>query len=1492
MFADLAAFLVALSAYTKIKADPEDGHAKGAKALLTRFQGTASQGFREVLLPATSASYLARFKTRINFAGRNTRGFDFALEQAEVAQEVFTVLRSHTDKLKETFSESRATMVATKVGLASSAEDPMQILNTLATAPSASSLTATRNWIREAAEIVGAAPSDIETTLADADEAVSLGADLKKIESVIDKLDPSSVQAVELQETRGSILSRIQNVADESPAPSVVMAAAVQAASGPRQYATKTGAERRLNPDKETAMMIRGKGIIAAGAGSGKTLTLASKVVYHIRELGLSPESVLATSFSRKSAAELLKRINDYGGEIPPRSTGFGTTHSIAAKLMRSYGAPSRDSLKPYEATDLFSLAMKQVQMGPFGIPVPAPTSIFAGSVPSPSDASIPSPSDASIPSFSDALKAAFDARSRLGSPFLRSFIESYFNPSDKWYGLTKSKTKNFTDPSGLTDKQKDILQQVFDKTGGRFNVYGTGRMAGVKFDQSLAQKYQSATSPARQWFNIGNPLVSEKGDPIPMGDFGQYVTKMKGRAVSPTEAWAFAGSDAERQASAAVYGAYEYLKGPNGEPSMAGKGDFDDVLLDVSKMMLSNPNTLRAVQSRFKVVLVDEAQDLNRAQHLMFGLISGFVDPKKVPLVASAKKMVELAKDDDSMTADTYCFIGDDKQCVEANSMVETQKGPRRVKDLAPGDEVLAFRNGKVLLQTVRHVVPSSWAWGYKVTMESGQTLAMSPNHKLWASEPQTEEGQIAVYLMYRKDMGFRVGITNKGKVGSEDDYLNSYGGRVFLEKAERLWILDICSSREEALLTETDISLTYGIPTTVFNGEHRDLNQERISAIFQKHGSKGARLLEERNLSFDLPHWMSQSYTKHGRERHTVQFLAHSTSGSQVTMEWEGGKFDKVLDGVEFSLSGDRRRLRRWFGNYREGLAHAEDVARRTGANLSYRMATPEGVLRETTASGLFIGMSLPVLDRENEAITLDRISSIERVDGCFIDLDVLDASNFFANGILTSNSIYEFRGADPAAFIDMSDLVEGGAGFKTEVLKTNYRSGELIVQAANRLIAYNSKQIPMTCDANPKRTDKGGVTTIPFAPQDPNDMTAPAEWMASQIEEMVDIGQTGDKGYDSFGVGLRTNAEAYIYGLELLKKGIPFRSKANFFKDRNTKALLAWLTIVDEGADGNVERLNAAILAARAAPTSMLGQTFEQRLTEQATGNYLKWLQANYESVYGYRARNTANVEAFVKNLEYAVSLKGGNGEEILAALLKMQGASGQSVTEALIDAVREDADAMAELRGVSLDGKVSDDAVTNRAFAPIDPLVGLLGARADLTESMKFVRTLQSASEKLSAEDDPEAKGFAAPAVTLGTIHSWKGLEVETMFVPFVGGKFPRAESEEDLAAERRLAYVAMTRAQNQLFIMDIPTVRETKQGPVVRRSQFVGEACAPRQSPEGALKMGSADRIATPEGWSPLSDDAIDAYLRGEDPFATGTEAMDDAWGEVLFGGEM
>jgi len=311
-----------------------------------------------------------------------------------------------------------------------------------------------------------------------------------------------------------------------------------------------------------------------------------------------------------------------------------------------------------------------------------------------------------------------------------------------------------------------------------------------------------------------------------------------------------------------------------------------------------------------------------------------------------------------------------------------------------------------------------------------------------------------------------------------------------------------------------------------------------------------------------------------------------------------------------------------------------------------------------------------------------------------------------------------------------------------------------------------------------------------------------------------------------------------------------------------------LMHWLTLADEGLAGSVDRINDAVLGARKAPASKLGDKFEEILTQKASGNYLVWLRDNWTEIYGYRGDWAMLVRAFVDNLLAVAAMKGTPSQQVLESVLDLTGHDGRSVRQVLVDRVSEDEDAIAELQAESATGEVSEDDVESRALAPIAPLKGLLGARADLTEAMRYVRQLQSANEKLAADDDPDNKKSREPAVTLGTMHSWKGLEVENMYIPFVGGRFPRSDaSEEDLASERRLAYVAVTRGENRVVVMNIPTVRNTPMGPVTQTSQFIGELCVPpaKDSPlsEETDEETESETVRTA---SYLSDEAITAYL--------------------------
>ena len=1127
---DLISFFIALDAFRTLKGEDDD-HVKAASTLLRRFQSDVAASIGEHFVPVVEKGKYVRFKSQIKAAARTTLGLDQAIIQASAFRDLFAALRSDSDTLGSIFVEDRITTIARKVAVAAASESPETILNSLSTIPSISRLAAPRKWIVEAAALANVAPTEIENTLVDAATAKNLGSELREVESKILSTEPNSVEAASLQEQKQRLLARIEAVADSSNDRAVVLATAASQVSQSQAYVSRIAAEQTLSPDQEKAMLIRGKGMIAAGAGSGKTKVLASKVVYHTKELGTPIQSVMATSFSRKSAAELRERIEKYAGsEIPVNAAaGFGTTHSIAARLMREYGASSKSSMKGYEQTNLVILAMEQVRMlSPKAATGPVPEVSLLDGLTVAND-------EVSAETFSQALDAAI--KNPPQNPFLRGVVQNFRNPSDNFYGYRQKATKNFVDPRGLSPKAYDLIMDAFKASGISYsvdrdpNLNPKGKTAAKK-KRDLSDKYVTFKTPSNQWFNLGSRLT-DNGEPdgkvLPPAHFKRAITKYKGRLVSPTQAWNQGGGD-----EAAVYAAYEFLRGPGGEPGFLGKGDFDDVLIDVSKMMLANPKSLRSIQERFKTVLVDEAQDLNRAQHLMFGLIAGYVDPAKARNVGNVDKFAEIAKDDGSITADTYCFIGDDKQ-------------------------------------------------------------------------------------------------------------------------------------------------------------------------------------------------------------------------------------------------------------------------------------------------------------------------------------------------------AIYSFRGADPDTFIDMSDLVKGGAGFKTQLLKTNYRSGQEIVAAANRLIAHNTKQVPMVCEANQRRADKGAVRIQNFGATNGLDFSDAAEWMASEIQERIKL-DAPEKGYSAFGVGLRTNAEAYQYGLALLKKGIPFRSKANFFSDPTTKALISWLTIANEGLSGNVDRINEAVLNARSAPTSFLGDAFVEALQKQASGNYLVWLTENSRRI-ATSGKAAANLQVFVDNLLYVANLDVSKPELLLSELLNLKGSSGQSIIETMMEKIENDDEVMADLQAESGGNVPDEDAIKHRAMVPVEPLTQMLSSRANLAEGMKYIQTLQKANAKLSKGDDPDDPDFKTPAVTLGTVHSWKGLEVEQMFIPAVGGKFPSALAP--IEDERRLMYVAITRGENQVTVMNIPITYKDR----IVESQFVNELCVP-ESKKASVRVAST----LPSGRSFFDPEVIDAYYRGEDVFAMDSD-LSAEWGSTLLGDE-
>jgi superfamily I DNA/RNA helicase len=447
--------------------------------------------------------------------------------------------------------------------------------------------------------------------------------------------------------------------------------------------------------------------------------------------------------------------------------------------------------------------------------------------------------------------------------------------------------------------------------------------------------------------------------------------------------------------------------------------------------------------------------------------------------------------------------------------------------------------------------------------------------------------------------------------------------------------------------------------------------------------------------------------------------------------------------------------------FEDYREALGAVDEVAMVTRTIVRQDAHAGDRVLPFMPAASVRPGMVMFTQEGSCEVI-----ESVERIPlaAPVYDLDVEGTHNFVANGLVTHNSIYRFRGADIENILQFERDWPDAEVVK---LEQNYRSTQTILNASNAVISNNRQ-----------RKDKFLWSDLgdgdPVHVRELEDEHAEARFVVSELERLVDEGASRDE----IAVFYRTNAQSRVLEDMLVRYGVGYQviGGTRFYERAEIKDALAYLTLLVNPAD------TVAFSRVVNSPRRGIGATSQGRLVGYANtiGEPVWDVAAEPESVPGLAPAAIKAVGRFMSVMErLRERVEGGAGVgALLAEALEETG-----YTEAL----------QAE-RTIEAQGRLEN----------LEELVGVAreyDATAEEGSVEEFLQQLALFSEQDNLRDD---EGI----VTLMTLHNAKGLEFGIVFIiGLEDGVFPHMRSIEsgDLEEERRLAYVGITRARRQLYL---------------------------------------------------------------------------------------
>ena len=369
--------------------------------------------------------------------------------------------------------------------------------------------------------------------------------------------------------------------------------------------------------------------------------------------------------------------------------------------------------------------------------------------------------------------------------------------------------------------------------------------------------------------------------------------------------------------------------------------------------------------------------------------------------------------------------------------------------------------------------------------------------------------------------------------------------------------------------------------------------------------------------------------------------------------------------------------------------------------------------------------------------------------------------------------SQSIYSFRGANIDNILNYQRQFQGTRLFK---LEHNYRSTQTIVEAANSLIKHNRNQIPKDVFSENAKGEK-----IQYKPA-----YSDKEEAAIVAKDVKRIRREDGCQYSDFAILYRTNAQSRSFEEEFRKQGIPYRiyGGLSFYQRKEIKDIIAYFRLVANPDD------EEAIKRIINYPARGIGATTVLKIADCAHQN-----QVSFWEVIGAPER-------------YGLAVTKGTMNKLETFRLLIS----SFIERAQTTDVYELGDAIIKESGISQDimsGKDADDLARQENLEEF--LSGMSAFVEERREEGRFDELfLQDYLQDVALLTDADSDGDKdEPRVSLMTVHAAKGLEFPTVFVVGLEENiFPSplsAASLRELEEERRLLYVAITRAEKHCIL---------------------------------------------------------------------------------------